>query len=194
MQTLDEAITEMRTLKRPSDKLRELSNNNELEFVFPMVDQFIGLEQNPIYHPEGDLFDHVCNMLDMAATDNYSNYDPFTVILGIIYHDVGKIRCTKIRDKHGVPTITSYSHDAIGSDMWLDEIRFTGSLQQSTILTNEIILHVFHGIKHHMRVKRIDEMRTKKQEYFRKNRYFMFIKIIERYDNESRTMTFGGDE
>ncbi len=73
--------------------------------------------QNPEYHGEGDVLSHtkaVCNAL--IQLDEYktaSEEDKEILFLSALFHDVGKIRCTKTEDGQ----IVSPHHSAVGGVM-----------------------------------------------------------------------------
>lgn len=62
--------------------------------VFPEIAALVGCFQDPIWHPEGDVFEHTCHVLDAAAGQGV------VVILAVLCHDFGKPETT-IKNEQG---------------------------------------------------------------------------------------------
>lgn len=71
--------------------------------VFPGLDRLIGVEQDPVHHPEGDVWRHTLEAVDAASRiakrDQLRNPDALTLIFAALCHDLGK------------PSTTSYCND-----------------------------------------------------------------------------------
>ena len=95
---------------RPSIFFETLKEMNQLSVWFPEVESLIGVEQNPRYHAEGDVWVHTMMVLDVAS--KYSNYSSSKLgfMLSALTHDVGKAICTERID--GV--LHSYAHETKG--------------------------------------------------------------------------------
>mgnify|MGYP000520530033 FL=1 len=82
---------------------------------FPELEVLIDCIQDPIYHPEGDVWIHTMMSLDELARilkeENIEDeYRKLYLFYGILCHDFGKPFCTKeINGK-----ITSFKHEALG--------------------------------------------------------------------------------
>ena len=77
---------------------------------FPELNDLIGCPQNPIWHPEGDVWVHTCMVIDQAAKlrDQLPNSDwRLAFMFGALLHDVGKPSTT-------TPDLRAYGHDAAG--------------------------------------------------------------------------------
>ena len=91
--------------------LRELG----LLKYFQELEVLIGCIQDPVYHPEGDVWIHTMMSLDVLARilkeENVEDeYRKLYLFYGILCHDFGKPFCTKeINGK-----ITSFKHEALG--------------------------------------------------------------------------------
>ena len=53
--------------EKPSIFFEILREMDQLDFWFPELKALIGLEQNPVYHAEGDVWNHTMMVLDQAA-------------------------------------------------------------------------------------------------------------------------------
>ena len=96
--------------ERPSiffDVLREM---NQLDMWFPELKALIGLEQNPRFHAEGDVWTHTMMVLDAAAKLCEEVANPLGFMLAALTHDFGKAITTEIKD--GV--IHAYDHETKG--------------------------------------------------------------------------------
>lgn len=103
---------------RPSAALGVLAATG-WEAHFPELAALHGVEQDPVWHPEGDVFTHSALAADKAAeladTAGLTGDDRAVVVLAALLHDVGKVTHTQkvVRDD-GTTTITSHGHDRAG--------------------------------------------------------------------------------
>ena len=79
----------------PSLFFESLLQMKQLSFWFRELEDLIGLKQDPIYHPEGDVFVHTMEVLDRAAAYREKVSDPYNFMLLCLSHDLGKILTTK---------------------------------------------------------------------------------------------------
>lgn len=97
--------------ERPSLGIRWLREINRLKDVLPELYITIGIQQDPRWHPEGDVFEHTMQVLDAAARTEYLEYEQrIVLLLAALCHDLGKVDTTKKQDGK----ITSYGHDVQG--------------------------------------------------------------------------------
>ena len=82
---------------------------------YPELEKCIGCEQDPGWHPEGDVWNHTLECLDRMKTDD------IVVALAVLCHDFGKPYCTKFDPEKG--RIRSLGHDTIGVKYALDFLR-----------------------------------------------------------------------
>jgi tRNA nucleotidyltransferase (CCA-adding enzyme) len=95
---------------QPSLGLDFLRQTNWLKF-FPEIHRLIGVKQNPIRHPEGDVFAHTCCALDAFAKNRTGNaLDDLTLGFALLCHDFGK-PATTVKGSRG---IHSYWHEIAG--------------------------------------------------------------------------------
>ncbi len=76
--------------KRPSVFFRELQKMDQLSVWFPEPEALIGLRQDPVYHPEGDAWEHTMQVIDQAAMLRNNAVHPFWFMLSALCHDFGK--------------------------------------------------------------------------------------------------------
>ncbi len=81
--------------KRPSVFFETLREMGQLSVWFPEVEALIGVEQNPKYHMEGDVWIHTMLVVDQAAKRRKEATNPFAFMLSALTHDFGKALCTQ---------------------------------------------------------------------------------------------------
>ena len=58
--------------EKPSMELKKLIKNNKLDIKpFDMLKKLKNINQNPKYHPEGDVLEHVFLVVDIASEYQY---------------------------------------------------------------------------------------------------------------------------
>ena len=68
----------------PSVFFRVLRDVNGLDFWFPEIAQLTGVEQNPVFHPEGDVWVHTMEVLDRAVKYRDKTASPFAFMLSAL--------------------------------------------------------------------------------------------------------------
>lgn len=100
--------------KKPSIYLRELLHNGSLDkYPFEMLKVLSNTEQNPVYHPEGSVWEHTMLVVDSAAMKKEESEDEGPFMWAALLHDIGKAPTTTLRKGK----ITSYNHDKVGGDL-----------------------------------------------------------------------------
>jgi len=85
--------------KEPSRGIRWLAQIRRLADVLPELYETIGVEQDPGWHPEGDVFEHTMQALDASVRITYDNeYEMLVLRYAALCHDLGKATTTKIID------------------------------------------------------------------------------------------------
>ncbi len=97
--------------EKPSVFFQVLRQTESLDFWFPEIKALEGIPQNPVYHPEGDVWNHTMEVLDRAAAYRDSVSSPFAFMLSALVHDLGKVTATA--EINGV--IHAYSHEKEGT-------------------------------------------------------------------------------
>ena len=96
--------------RKPSVFFEILRKMECLDEWFPEVKALIGIEQNPKYHSEGDVWTHTMMVLDeeVKFRDKVSN--PFGFMLSALTHDFGKTVCTELINGE----LHAYAHETKG--------------------------------------------------------------------------------
>lgn len=135
--------------ERPSIFFSVLREMNQLDVWFPEIKMLIGIEQEKLFHPEGDVWNHTMLVLDMAAKLRDQATHPLGFMLSALCHDLGKITATQYSNGR----IRAIGHDVEGvplAEMFLNR------------LTNEVKLqkYVLNMVELHMRPNQMAEQRS----------------------------------
>jgi len=85
--------------QRPSLGFRWLLSVGRLHEILPELAATLGVQQNPAWHPEGDVFEHTMQTIDAAARFTYKDDDEkLLLLLTMLCHDLGKPSTTKLVD------------------------------------------------------------------------------------------------
>ncbi len=104
---------------RPSVGLALAMELGVVAKLWPELQALAGCEQEPEWHPEGDVWVHTLQVVDQARTrlDGISRPEQIAVMLGALCHDLGKPATTKVIDgrirsmdheEQGVPPTLSF--------------------------------------------------------------------------------------
>lgn len=140
--------------EKPSVYFRELQAMNHLKEFFPEVQQTVGLQQNPKFHPEGDVFEHTMLVLDEAAKLRDRSVWPLAFMLSALAHDIGKCVATEVQEDG---RITAYGHEVLGLKMVEEQLRR---------ITNhdKLIKYVLNQTELHMRPNMLFGAKSKKKK------------------------------
>jgi len=101
---------------------------------FPEIAALIGCEQNPMWHPEGDVWIHILHCMDAFAAERIGiEREDLIVGFGVLCHDLGKPATTR---RHEDGRITAKNHETIGVDLTR---QFMGRMTDEEKLIDEII-------------------------------------------------------
>ena len=118
--------------ERPSIFFEELRRMRQLSDWFPELAALIGLKQNPVFHPEGDVWTHTMQVLDAAAELRAGAKEPLRFMLSALCHDLGKAATTE--EIGGV--LHAYQHEKAG----LPLVRtFLGRMTREAKLTEYVL-------------------------------------------------------
>jgi tRNA nucleotidyltransferase (CCA-adding enzyme) len=107
---------------------------------YPELQALIGCEQEPQYHPEGDVWIHTLICLDeMAKLKTGDEYKDLVLFFAILCHDFGKPLCTKVIDGK----ITSHKHESLG-------IEPTISFLEKLTNDKKLIADILPLVKNHL--------------------------------------------
>lgn len=81
--------------RRPSLGIRWLRDISKLKDILPELFDTIGIKQDPIWHPEGDVFEHSMQALDAAALYTPNDNKRLLILVSALCHDLGKALTTK---------------------------------------------------------------------------------------------------
>ena len=125
--------------KKPSVFFEVLRKTDHLDGWFKEVKEMIGVPQDPIYHPEGDVYTHSMEVLDRAVLYQDKVSDPYHFALLALTHDFGKIITTQVIDGR----IHSYRHEVEGLPKIHSFIRrLTSNRDIIRYLDNMVPLHM----------------------------------------------------
>lgn len=99
---------------KPSIYLEKMLKVHELDkHPFSMIKDLQDVDQNPKFHPEGNVFIHTMMVIDQGALHRERSKSKRAFMWALLLHDIGKKPTTKIRKGR----LTSYNHDIVGADM-----------------------------------------------------------------------------
>jgi len=96
----------------PEMYFRILEQAGALEPWFHELAALRKAPQNPVYHPEGDSFEHTMMVLHAAAEIKNQMKDPLSFMLSALCHDLGKAVSTRKNDK-GVWQAIGHEHTGV---------------------------------------------------------------------------------
>lgn len=111
---------------RPSLGFEFLRDAGLLRF-FPEIDALQGVPQDPIWHPEGDVWIHTLLVIDEAADLRGNDGHDLPLMYAALCHDIGKPAVTV--EEQG--RVRSPGHEALGAKMarsFLERLRAPGEL------------------------------------------------------------------
>ena len=109
---LEELKKALLQAERPSVFFEQLRRMDALEVWFPELKALIGVQQDPLFHPEGDVWIHTMRTLDAAASLQKQASRPLYFLLASLCHDMGKPAATREIDGR----IHAYGHDEQGME------------------------------------------------------------------------------
>ena len=80
---------------------------------FDMLYVLKDVPQSPVHHPEGNVWNHTMQVVDIAAGMREETHDARVFMWAALLHDVGKAKTTR----HRRGRITAYDHDKVGAPM-----------------------------------------------------------------------------
>ena len=94
--------------------------------VLPEVANLRGVEQDPDWHPEGDVFVHTAHVLDYAARHlTFANdNDRLVAMTAMLCHDLGKATSTEFKDGR----VRAHGHEAAGVPLATDLLHRLGQV------------------------------------------------------------------
>jgi putative nucleotidyltransferase with HDIG domain len=80
---------------------------------FEMLTALMDVPQSPVHHPEGHVWNHTMQVVDIAAEKKHESSDPRAFMWAALLHDLGKKPTTRWRRGK----ITAYDHDKKGAEL-----------------------------------------------------------------------------
>ena len=128
--------------EKPSDFLNSLSNNHMFQDVpFSMLLRLKETEQSPVYHPEGNVWNHTMLVVDEAAKVKEKSKNPEAFMWAALLHDIGKPDTTRKRKGK----ITAYGHDLVGTEL-------TVKFLENFPCEEEFVHNVESLVRYHMHI------------------------------------------
>jgi tRNA nucleotidyltransferase (CCA-adding enzyme) len=135
--------------KRPSIGFELMRELGVLRY-FPQLEALIGVEQDPIWHPEGDVWIHTMMVIDeMANLKKGSEKEELILMFGALCHDFGKPSTTSVEDGR----VRSKGHEAAG-------VEPTREFLQSLCDDKELIDEVLPIVANHIAPFQLYEARS----------------------------------
>ena len=125
---------------KPSIFFEAMREMDQLDHWFPELKELIGLEQDPVFHPEGDVWTHTMEVIDRAAGYRDKVSEPFSFMLLALTHDLGKIVTTE--EKNG--RIHAYEHETKG-------LPLVERFLRRILNENDVIDYVLNMVPLHMK-------------------------------------------
>ncbi|MDO4357138.1 MAG: HD domain-containing protein [Clostridia bacterium] len=117
-----------------------LQRCGQLGAFFPEIQRMRGVEQNPRFHPEGDVWIHTMQVLDQAAALRDQAKHPLYFMLSALMHDLGKVTSSQVQDDG---RITSYMHPEAGVPLAEQQLRrLTSDAKLIAYVLNMVLLHM----------------------------------------------------
>lgn len=148
MTELDKALLS----DKPSVALEYMHEMGILDELIPELSALKGCPQNPVFHPEGDVWNHTMLVVDEGAKVKDQSKQPRQFMYACLLHDIGKPATTK-EDEFG--RLRSVDHDKVGAELSKTVLKR---------LTNEkgLIRYVSQLTAQHMRAHKLLAMKSYK--------------------------------
>ena len=131
---------------RPSIGFRLAFELGVVDRLWPELRALVGCEQEPEWHPEGDVWIHTLMVIDEARKriDDLPHASQATIMLGAVCHDFGKPATTAFADGR----IRSLGHEEAGVE---PATSFLDRLNVHTIDGYDVRLQVLGLVAHHLK-------------------------------------------
>lgn len=97
------------------------------------------IDQNPKFHPEGNVLNHVFMVVDKASELKNKSSNPLAFMWAALLHDIGKLTTTRVRKGR----ITSYNHDIEGEHISKEILdKLTDDIDFKYIVTKLVKYHM----------------------------------------------------
>lgn len=140
-----------------------------LVHLMPELCNMHGVTQNPMWHPEGNVWNHTMKMLSFLKPGC-----SLTLALGVLLHDIGKPVTAKINPKTGHNQF--HTHEHVGA-------RMTERLLRDFRFSNDVIEKVASLVENHMRFFNTEKMSLSKMKRFVRMENFSELLELNRFDS-----------
>ena len=127
--------------EKPSVFFEQLDRMQHLHYWFPELEAQKGVPQDPVNHPEGDVWTHTMMVLDAAASCREQASQPLAFMMSALVHDFGKAVTTEMGEDG---RIHAYLHEIKGQPL---AERFVTRLSTET----HLLRYVLNMTRLHMR-------------------------------------------
>lgn len=85
--------------EKPSIYFRQIADKPLFSDTFPftLLSDLKLIEQSPVHHPEGSVWEHTLLVVDLAAKMRNVSEEPRVFMWSALLHDLGKAPTTKVR-------------------------------------------------------------------------------------------------
>lgn len=105
---------------KPSVYFRAMEESGAFNsFPLTLLSDMKKTGQNPVHHPEGNVWNHTLLVVDNAAVVRDQSEEPEVLMWSALLHDIGKPPTTKLRKGR----LTSYDHDRVGEKLARDFLK-----------------------------------------------------------------------
>lgn len=136
---LGEVCKALEKAQRPSVFFAALRQMEQLHTWFPEVQALIGVPQDPVHHPEGDVWNHTMGVLDGAARLRGNAQNPEWFLMAALCHDFGKPATTTVEENR----IRSIGHEEAGVPLAATFLERLGApKEEKKYVENMVRLHM----------------------------------------------------
>ena len=131
---------------RPSAGIRLADSLGVLQAIFPEIAALKDVPQNPVYHPEGSAYEHTLLVVDAAAglARELGQEDAVKLMLAALFHDIGKLTTTKIRQESDGVKVSSPGHE-------VESVAIARRYFRGMTLSHQTRMHVSKLVANHMK-------------------------------------------
>ena len=126
-----------------------MSDCGLMRVILPEIETMKGVQQQPEYHPEGDVFIHTRMLLEKLDKPSLA------LAFGALFHDIAKPKTFAVREGR----ITFYEHEHIG-------VQMTEAIMRRLRFSNDQIRDVCAFVGNHMKFANVQQMRSGKLKLF----------------------------
>lgn len=148
--------------------------------LYPELKALIECPQDPVWHPEGDVWAHTLHVVDAAADisirDQLNDQDRLELILGALCHDLGKPSTTVF--ERGRWRSPNHAHEGVAPTVsFLKSIGFVGQSELGAVVKR--ISRLVHCHMDHIGVKANDRFVKRLAQRVAPSNLIQLVKLIE---------------